>query len=135
MIVHPLGHHGRGFRVSSPFGAARSTGPHQGIDLACPEGTNVYAVIGGTVYREYFAKDGHPNGNSVHIRGDGVLLSYLHLLISFVDVGDEVRPGQLIGLSGTTGRSTGPHLHFQVNADTEAKEVLDPAAVFPDLFR
>ncbi len=87
-------------------------GMHEGIDFAVPEGTSVYASAGGVV--EY--ADLHPQyGNLVEIdHGNGVITRYAHNSRLLVKVGQMVRRGQKIALSGTTGRSTGPHVHFEV---------------------
>ncbi len=85
---------------------------HEGIDFVVPAGTPVYASAGGVV--EY--ADLHPQfGNLVEIdHGNGVITRYAHNSKLLVKVGQMVRRGQKIALSGSTGRSTGPHVHFEV---------------------
>ncbi len=85
---------------------------HEGIDYVVPAGTTVYASAGGVV--EY--ADLHPQfGNLVEIdHGNGVITRYAHNSKLLVKVGQMVRRGQKIALSGSTGRSTGPHVHFEV---------------------
>lgn len=88
---------------------------HLGIDLAAPEGTQVRAPAAGTVV---FAGDRGAYGNSVAIdHGRGIVTHYAHLSRLLVAVGDEVKRGQHIGSVGNTGRSTGPHLHYEVRAN------------------
>lgn len=85
---------------------------HQGVDYAAPRGTPVGAAGAGTVLTAHAAG---PAGNLVRIRHDqGYVTEYMHLakFASGLTAGKRVRKGQLIGYVGTTGRSTGPHLHF-----------------------
>ncbi len=85
---------------------------HEGVDFVVPEGTPVYASAGGIV--DY--SDEHPQyGNMVEIdHGNGVITRYAHNSRLLVKIGQMVRRGQKIALSGSTGRSTGPHVHFEV---------------------
>jgi murein DD-endopeptidase MepM/ murein hydrolase activator NlpD len=85
---------------------------HEGVDFVVPVGTPVYASAGGVV--DY--ADLHPQfGNLVEIdHGNGVITRYAHNSKLLVEVGQMVRRGQKIALSGSTGRSTGPHVHFEV---------------------
>ena len=106
-----------GFGVrSDPFhgGAAM----HAGIDLAAPAGTPIYATADGTVDRaEWFG--GY--GNMVEIdHGKGLQTRFGHLSRMLVQPGAHVRRGTLIGLMGSTGRSTGSHLHYEVRIDGRA---------------
>lgn len=89
--------------------------PHKGIDFALPQGTPVKSVTDGTV--EVIRNEGNISfGKSVRIRtSDGRLCIYGHLRDWTVQQGTKVHFGDVIGHSGTTGHSTGPHLHFQVN--------------------
>lgn len=98
-------------KITSPYGT-RSRGFHSGIDLAAKTGTSVYAAAGGTVE---LASWYYGYGNCVVINhGNGVKTRYAHLSAYKVSVGTTVSRGQLIALSGNTGNSTGPHLHFEV---------------------
>ncbi len=98
-------------KITSPYGT-RSRGFHSGIDLAAKTGTSVYAAAGGTVE---LASWYYGYGNCVVINhGNGVKTRYAHLSAYKVSVGSTVSRGQLIALSGNTGNSTGPHLHFEV---------------------
>jgi len=88
---------------------------HQGIDIAMPTGTRIHAAESGRVA---FAghKDGY--GQAVVIEHpDGYQTIYGHLSDIGVEAGDVVRRGEILGLSGNTGRSTGPHLHFEILKD------------------
>lgn len=88
---------------------------HAGIDFAAPVGTPIYAAAGGVVA----ASEVHPEfGNEVVIdHGNGLQTLYAHGSRLLVKAGDIVRKGQEIALVGTTGRSTGPHLHFEVHVN------------------
>jgi len=101
------------------FSATRS-GSHanyHAIDVGCPTGTNVVAAKGGTVtMAEYYST----YGNCVQIKhADGYSTLYAHLSKFKVSVGDVVEQGELIALSGNTGRSTGPHCHFEIRKNGE----------------
>ena len=89
---------------------------HKGTDMAAPMGTPFYAAEAGTV--TYTANDGGYNGGAgnyvVIAHGNGLVTKYFHASAVFVKPGDVVERGQNIGAVGSTGRSTGPHLHFQV---------------------
>ena len=98
-------------RITSRYGPRRGR-PHQGIDLALKTGDPVYATFDGKVR---FSKAAGNYGNLVIIRhNNGLETYYAHLSQRDVEVGDWVVAGQQIGLGGSTGRSTGPHLHFEV---------------------
>lgn len=85
---------------------------HKGVDWACPVGTSIMASCGGTVVQAgWFG--GY--GNCITLRHpDGRQTRYGHLSKILVSVGQSVKQGQKIGLSGNTGRSTGPHVHFEI---------------------
>ncbi len=99
------------FGVQRVFnGAVQST--HQGLDFRVPTGTPVAAINSGTVI---LAQSLYFEGNCVVIdHGQGLLTLYLHLSEMRVKEGERVVKGQQIGLSGGTGRATGPHLHLAV---------------------
>jgi murein DD-endopeptidase MepM/ murein hydrolase activator NlpD len=87
---------------------------HAGIDLAEPAGTPIHAAGAGTVVTAGWAYSGY--GISVVIdHGNGVLTHYAHQSSTAVKVGQRVTAGQTIGYEGSTGDSTGPHLHFEVH--------------------
>ena len=95
---------------------------HAGMDFKTDVGTEVLATRGGVVTRSNW--NWKANGNCIEIKfDDGVLAKYLHLSENRVEPGARVNAGQVIALSGNTGRSTGPHLHYQLN---QGKKVLDP---------
>lgn len=103
--------------VSDVFGTRRTfngkvQSMHQGLDFAAPAGTHVSAVNSGTVL---WAGPLYFEGNCVVLdHGQGLLTLYLHLSEVKVKQGERVKGGQEIGLSGGTGRATGPHLHLAV---------------------
>jgi murein DD-endopeptidase MepM/ murein hydrolase activator NlpD len=86
---------------------------HEGVDMAAPDGTPIVAAGAGVVVRAGVA-EGY--GNAVLIdHGDGFLTHYGHLSAITVTVGQHVAAGEQIGNEGSTGHSTGPHLHFEVH--------------------
>ncbi|MDY0189108.1 MAG: peptidoglycan DD-metalloendopeptidase family protein [Desulfuromonas sp.] len=111
-------------RVSSPFNPARRhpiTGrisPHKGVDFAMSTGTPIYATGDGEVVRV----KNHPYaGKYIEIRHDGRYVTrYLHLSRITVHRGQKVSRGERIALSGNTGRSTGPHLHYELHINGRA---------------
>lgn len=85
---------------------------HRGVDFAGPSGAQVVAVAAGVVT---YAKDRFGYGKTVEINhGNGYVTRYAHNQRVLVDPGDTIQKGQAIALIGSTGRSTGPHLHFEV---------------------
>lgn len=95
--------------ITSYWGDGRG---HHGVDIGVPQGTSVVAVKSGTVVEAGYRSD---YGYYVTIdHGNGVKTKYAHNSRNTVEVGQPVSAGQLIALSGNTGRSTGPHLHFEV---------------------
>lgn len=106
-----------GGRLTSPFGYRKrptkgASSYHKGIDWGTPVGTPVYASCGGTVVK---AGWGSGYGNVVYINHpDGKQTRYGHLSRVLVSAGQSVSQGQKIALSGNTGVSTGPHVHFEV---------------------
>lgn len=103
-------------RISAPFGAQRMINgvaqrPHSGLDMAAPEGTPVKATADGVVILS--EEDMFYTGGTVLIEhGSGVQSGYSHLSRRTVQTGETVKAGDVIGAVGSTGRSTGPHLHF-----------------------
>lgn len=91
---------------------------HAGIDLAGPMGTPIYATADGYVQRSQWV-NGY--GNLVEVNhGRGIQTRYGHLSKSLVRDGQQVKRGQMIALMGSTGRSTGSHLHYEVRVDGKA---------------
>jgi len=89
---------------------------HPGIDLAAPYGTPVYATADGTVVRAGWNSGGY--GNLVEVdHGRGIITRYGHMSAVLVHPGDRVTRGQQVGRVGSTGRSTGNHLHYEVRID------------------
>ncbi|MFF4453453.1 peptidoglycan DD-metalloendopeptidase family protein [Streptomyces goshikiensis] len=107
-------------------GAMWSSGYHTGADFIASSGTTVRAVGAGTVISAGWAGS---YGNEVVIRhADGKYSQYGHLSQLSVSVGQSVTPGQTIGLSGSTGNSTGPHLHFEIRTGPSYGSDIDPIA-------
>ncbi len=103
--------------ISDVFGSQRifngkTSSPHLGLDFRVPSGTPVEAMNDGTVL---LARPLYFEGNFVVLdHGQGLLTLYLHLSEFKVKEGDQVKRSQIVGLSGGTGRATGPHLHVAV---------------------
>jgi murein DD-endopeptidase MepM/ murein hydrolase activator NlpD len=92
---------------------------HAGIDLAGAIGTPIYATADGIVGRSEWNSGGY--GNLVELdHGHGIQTRYGHLSKSLVSAGQKVRRGDMIALMGSTGRSTGSHLHYEVRIDGKA---------------
>ncbi|BDQ34939.1 M23 family metallopeptidase [Pseudodesulfovibrio portus] len=99
--------------------------PHRGNDMRSPMGNPVKAAADGVVI---LVGDHYYAGNSVYIdHGNGVVTMYFHLSKPIVKQGDKVQRGQAIGLSGMSGRATGPHLHFSVSV---LGKLVDPEPLF-----
>jgi murein DD-endopeptidase MepM/ murein hydrolase activator NlpD len=117
------------------FGARRMINgepraPHAGVDIHVPAGTPVRAIAAGTVA---FAGQQFFGGNSVVLdHGGGVFSVYYHLQGYTVAEGQRVAKGEGIGAVGSSGRSTGPHLHFGVRAPGGR---IDPSRLFDPAFR
>lgn len=86
---------------------------HRAIDIAARIGTPVYAADNGIVIKSGYSKDGYGGRVIIDHQIDYVTL-YAHLSQALVEVGDVVQKGQLIGYVGSTGNSTGPHIHFEI---------------------
>ncbi|HET9383059.1 MAG TPA: peptidoglycan DD-metalloendopeptidase family protein [Streptomyces sp.] len=105
-------------------GGMWSSGYHTGVDFVVPTGTSLKAVGKGTVVSAGWAG---AYGNQVVIDlGDGHYAQYGHLSSLSVSAGQSVTPGQEVGLSGTTGNSTGPHLHFEIRTTPDYGSDVDP---------
>jgi murein DD-endopeptidase MepM/ murein hydrolase activator NlpD len=114
---------GFGTRVDPVHGG---TAEHPGFDLAAPTGTPVGAAAAGTITH---AGPAGSYGNLVVVRHpSGYETRYAHLSAVSVQVGDQVGAGQQVGNVGTTGYSTGPHLHFELRHDGTP---IDPAPFLP----
>lgn len=105
------------FYMSSAFGTrldplTGQTAVHEGVDFVAPVGTPIVASGAGTVRRSEYAPE---LGHHIEIaHAEGYLSRYGHLSVRQVKVGDEVQQGQVIGKLGNSGRTTGPHLHYEV---------------------
>jgi murein DD-endopeptidase MepM/ murein hydrolase activator NlpD len=103
--------------ISSNFGLRQdpidgATRFHDGVDIAAPAGSAIKAAASGKVT---FSGNRAGYGNMVEVdHGGGLVTRYSHNAVNLVAAGDEVQTGQSIALVGSTGRSTGPHLHFEV---------------------
>lgn len=104
-------------RISSSFGWREQPLPgastnHKGVDYAAPTGTPIYAAAAGTVTTAAYS--GNAGKLIVINHGDGKVTKYMHCNAMYVSAGQKVSKGQHIAAVGTTGNSTGPHLHFQL---------------------
>ncbi|MEV6053405.1 M23 family metallopeptidase [Streptomyces sp. NPDC052107] len=127
--VHPV----KSYTLSASFAQAGShwVAKHSGQDFAVPTGTDVVAAHGGTVVKAgpNGAGDGPAYGNAIVIsHGNGTYSQYAHLSRIDVKVGQIVKTGQHIARSGSTGNSTGPHLHFEVRKTPNYGSAVDPVA-------
>jgi murein DD-endopeptidase MepM/ murein hydrolase activator NlpD len=121
-VGRPLGEK---FDITSSFGTrldpfTRSLAMHSGIDFRAPTGTPVRAVAGGKII------EAGPNGGygrMVEIdHGFGISTRYAHLSMITVNEGETIEKGAVLGHVGSTGRSTGPHLHYEVRVDDDATD-------------
>ncbi|WKX71817.1 M23 family metallopeptidase [Streptomyces sp. XD-27] len=117
--------------LGSTFGLAgdRWSNSHSGQDFVVPTGTSVKAAHGGVVVKAgpNGGGDGPAYGNAIVIRhGGATYTQYAHLSQVKVHVGQTVGKGQEIGLSGSTGNSTGPHLHFEVRTTPNYGTAVEP---------
>jgi murein DD-endopeptidase MepM/ murein hydrolase activator NlpD len=108
----------KGYAVNSAYGLRRLAGEaaarrHKGVDIAAPRGTSVFVASEGEVVNTGY--DGGGYGRFIEVRHpNGMSTLYAHLSRVDVAQGDRLGDGERIGLVGSTGRSTGPHLHFEV---------------------
>ena len=122
--------------ISSLFGhrihpVTGKPGNHAGIDIPAPKNTKIYAARGGVVITSKMGSGSDWSyGNYVVINhGDGTSTLYAHMNSRAVKVGDVVKQGQIIGYVGTTGRSTGNHLHYEVRKGSTR---VDPIDYYPN---
>ncbi|MFC0628672.1 M23 family metallopeptidase [Kribbella deserti] len=103
-----------GYRITATFnqGGSRWARNHTGLDFAAPQGTPVLSVLPGEVISAEYAG---AYGRQIKVRHeDGTVTSYAHMSAFVASVGDNVSAGEQIGSVGSTGNSTGPHVHFEV---------------------
>jgi murein DD-endopeptidase MepM/ murein hydrolase activator NlpD len=121
----------KGFKLTSGFGHRSAplkgaSTEHNGLDLAVPVDTDVYSPMDGVVKSIYYNGKG---GNQLIVEHpDGSRSGFAHLNSYKVKVGDNILKGQLIALSGNTGNSSGPHLHFTYR--NASGDIIDPRLVF-----
>lgn len=131
-----------GGRITSYFGnrsapAKGATSNHQGIDISVPSGTSVMAALSGVINQAGYNSTA---GNYVTVNhGNGLETTYKHLSRVLVPTrGEKVSQGQIIGMSGNSGVSTGPHLHFEIKKDGKAVDPMSfnnagASGIMPDL--
>src|SRR5690606_14591033 len=130
-FVEPL----KGYAINSAFGLRRLASEararqHKGIDIAAPQGTSVFVACEGEVIRTGYDAGGY--GRFIEVRHpNGMSTLYAHLSRVDVASGDRLGSGERIGLVGSTGRSTGPHLHFEVRRD---RAQINPTSVLGQEF-
>lgn len=103
-----------GYRISATFGASSYlwSSVHTGLDMSAPSGTPIRAIANGVITETGY--DGSYGNKTVLTLDDGTELWFCHQTSIDVSVGDTVRGGEVIGTVGSTGNSTGPHLHLEV---------------------
>lgn len=110
----------KAFRASSEFGfrthpISGKRKMHNGVDFGAPTGTKIIAIADGKVAQiQSIAQSGGYGNRVVTSHAGGVQATYNHLSLVQCQVGQEIKQGQVLGEVGTTGRSTGPHLHFEI---------------------
>ena len=112
--------------ITTYYGEYGSLSPHghSGLDIAAPEGTPVVAADAGEVLKAYWNGEGY-GGLIIVAHPSGYETWYGHLDRFSVEKGQQVKRGQKIGLMGSTGFSTGSHLHFEVRQDGHLRDPLD----------
>jgi len=116
-----------GAPITQPFGPnvdpfTGAAGFHPGIDFGAPTGTPIHAAGDGVIVYAGL-ESGYGNYTCIN-HGGGIATCYAHQSVILVKVGDQVKRGQVIGLVGTTGYSTGPHLHFEVRINGQVTNPL-----------
>ncbi|MFF8914895.1 M23 family metallopeptidase [Streptomyces sp. NPDC015032] len=119
--------------LSASFGSdgSRWAHKHSGQDFAVPVGTRVEAAHGGTVVKAgpNGGGDGPAYGNAVVIKhANGLYSQYAHLSRIDVRIGETVKTGEKIALSGNTGNSSGPHLHFEIRRTADYGSAVNPVS-------
>ncbi|CAA9377379.1 MAG: putative peptidase [uncultured Nocardioides sp.] len=116
------------YRISAPFGDSSYlwSSVHTGLDMSAPSGTTISSVANGVVTEMGY--DGSYGNKTVVTLDDGTEIWYCHQTSFLVSTGDVVRGGEAIGTVGSTGNSTGPHLHIEVRPG--AGDPVDPFTAF-----
>ena len=109
--------------ISSQFGQridpiTHETKHHGGVDFSGPMGAGIYSTADGKVVSVKVSNSGYGN-NIIIDHGNGFRTRYAHLSFIYVQIGDKVQKGQKIGSMGSSGKSTGPHLHYEVIKDNK----------------
>lgn len=125
--------------VSSPYGVREHpvdhvVKTHHGLDIAVPVGSPVMSLWRGLVVRvdRVGVGRGVDNGNAVFVQSGPFLCGFLHLSRADVSQNQAVKWGQVIGLSGATGKVNGPHLHLAVNVKIQGEwRSIDPSILYP----
>ena len=119
------------YGISQHFGKTEHSANHTGVDFLCPAGTPILASESGNVFYSGWKDGGY--GYCIFItHPDGYVTIYEHLLKDIpVSIGQKVEKGQVIGYSGSTGNSTGPHLHFEIR-DANGKPI-DPMRILQNI--
>ena len=100
---------------------------HKGVDIAIPTGTKLYSAVNGTVILAQYSETA---GYYVKIQNStGWIVTFMHMDSYVVSVGQEIKKGDFVGYSGNTGRSTGPHLHLQV--EDASGNTINPVFIVP----
>ena len=123
-FVHPL----KSGRVSSHFGIRNDPfdnhlAKHEGTDIAAPKGTEIIAAAGGTVSYIGYDDDGYGKYFKIS-HSENVLTLYAHCSEILVEKGQQVKAGDVVALVGSTGQSTGNHLHFEIRIKGKAVNAL-----------
>ena len=119
--------------VVTAFGPRANPDSHDGIDIASFKGTDIFAVLDGTVTEAGY--DGVRGNYLLLDHGDGLETLYAHCQELFAEEGDTVEQGQVIAKVGSTGQSTGPHLHFEVWQDGVPQDPFDYYLYGPELLQ
>lgn len=110
-----------------PAGYTYSAGKHAGVDLVGASDKTIRAVMGGSVYRSGMDYGGWGKYTVIY-QTDGYYAIYAHMSRAYKSVGQVVRAGDMIGIEGSTGKSTGSHLHFELRKNYSDKySTIDPA--------
>lgn len=115
-----------GYTMTSPFGVPRSNGKHSGVDLVGKDSKHIYPINSGTVVTVKRSNSSY--GYHVIVdHGDGYWSLYAHMSKIYVEVGQTVSKDTILGVEGSTGNSTGSHLHLEVRKGSNSySSVIDP---------